>query len=213
MSSLVNSTPPRIVVFDVGGVLIDWDPENLYRHLIPDNAARAHFLTHVTPRIWNGHQDLGLHSWADAVAQRIALYPEHADLIRAYDTRWPDMVAGAIEGTVALKKQLRAAGVPVYAITNYSTEKWTLSQALYPFLREFDGVVVSAHEKMVKPDPAIYRLLCQRYGLDAAECIFIDDLKANVDAAKAVGMHGHVFTSPDNLRKTLETQLNIKLGA
>jgi len=213
MAHSANSTPPRIVVFDVGGVLIDWDPENLYRQLIPDDASRAYFLTHITPRIWNAHQDLGLHSWADAVAQRIALYPDHAELIRAYDTRWPDMVVGAIEGTVSIKRQLRAAGVPVYAITNYSAEKWALSQELYPFLREFDGVVVSAHEKMVKPDPAIYRLLCQRYGLNATECIFIDDLKANIDAAKAVGMNGHVFTSPDNLRETLETQLNIKLGA
>lgn len=201
------------VVFDVGGVLIDWDPEYLYRKLIPDDSARAWFLGHVCPRVWNAQQDLGLRSWAEAVAHRTALYPDHADLIHAYDARWPEMVSGGIAGTVALKAALRAAGVPVYAITNYSAEKWDISCDLYPFLREFDGLVVSGREKMIKPDPAIYTLLCRRYGLNPAQCLFIDDLEVNVAAAKSVGMHGHVFTDPASLAHTLGTTLNLKLAA
>lgn len=201
----------RIVVFDVGGVLIDWDPENLYRGLIPDDSERAYFLTHVCPRIWNGQQDLGLRRWAEAVEHRIGLYPAYETHIRAYDERWPEMVKGPIHETVAIKAALRAAGVPVYAITNFSTEKWAHSQVLWPFLSEFEGVVVSGEERMLKPDPAIYRLLCSRYGLNPSECLFIDDVHENVEAAKSVGMMAHRFANPSELRETLENLLGIKL--
>ncbi len=204
---------PKIVVFDVGAVLIDWNPENLYRKLIPDEAERAYFLTHVVPRIWNTHQDLGLYSWSDAVKARTALYPDYADLIAAYDVRWPEMVRGVIDGTVAIKAKLRAAGVPLYAITNFSHEKWALSQKLWPFLTEFEGIIVSGEEKILKPDPAIYTLLCKRYGLDPADCLFIDDVPVNVDAAKSVGMSGHVFTNPENLAQTLQNYPELKFKA
>ncbi len=207
------SRAPRVVVFDIGGVFVDWDPENLYRKLIPDDAARAHFLTHVTPPVWNAQQDLGLRSWSEAVEARAALYPEHADLIRAYDERWPEMVAGINHGTVAVQRALRAAGVPVYAITNYSAEKWDLSQQLWPALNDFDGVVVSGRERMLKPDPGIYRLLCRRYGLDAGDCVFIDDLPHNVAGAQTAGMAGILFTTPDALRTELETLMERKIAA
>lgn len=201
----------KTVVFDIGGVLIDWDPENLYRELITDAAEREYFLKHVVSRIWNGHQDLGLHSWADAVKARTSIFPEYAALIEAYDTRWPDMVKGPVDGVPEIKAALRSAGVPLYAITNYSTEKWKISQDLWPFLTEFDGVVVSAHEKMVKPDPAIYHLLCRRYALNPEDCLFIDDLPANIEAAKSVGMKGHLFTNAGELRETLQNYLGIAL--
>jgi len=125
--------------------------------------------------------------------------------------RWAEMVSGSIAETVIIKNQLRAAGFPLYAITNFSSEKWHVAKAAYPFLADFDGVVVSGDEKLIKPDPAIYKLLLQRYGLNAADCLFIDDVPANIEAAKSVGMMGHVFTSPANLRKTLENDLGIKL--
>ncbi len=195
-------SPSKIVVFDVGGVLIDWDPEYLYRRLIPDDVARADFLARVCPRSWNAEQDAG-RSWAEGVAERIALHPEHETLIRAYDTNWPEMVSGLVPGTAAIKDDLRRAGVPVYAITNFSAEKWALSQTLWPTLAAFDGVVCSGIEKLMKPDPAIYRLLCTRYGLDARDCLFIDDVPANVQAAEAVGMTGHVFTNAPALADTL----------
>ncbi|NBX66670.1 MAG: HAD family phosphatase [Proteobacteria bacterium] len=202
---------PRVIVFDVGGVLIDWDPENLFRNLIPDDAERRFFLTHVCPRIWNNQQDLGLHTWAEAVQNRIALYPAFEAHIRAYDTRWPEMVKGPVSATVVIKDKLRAAGLPLYAITNFSREKWAVSQNLWPFLKDFDGIVVSGEEKMLKPDPAIYHLLCTRYGLEAAECLFIDDVLENVEAAKSVGMMAHHFANPENLRETLQNLLEIDL--
>lgn len=203
---------PRTIVFDVGGVLLDWDPDYLYRTLIPDEAERTFFLTHVCPRIWNSQQDLGLHSWADAVQKRIALYPDYADLIKAYDARWPDMVKTPVAGTVAIKQALRQTGMPLYAITNFSSEKWALSQKLWPFLVDFDGVIVSGQEKMLKPDPAIYHLLCRRYGLEASECLFIDDVLENVEAAKSVGMMAHHFANPEGLRETLQNTYGIVLA-
>lgn len=202
----------KAAVFDVGGVLVDWNPEHLYRKLIPDEAARKRFLSEVCPFSWNVQQDLGLYSWADAIAARSQMFPDQAELIRAYDERWPEMIS-AKNDTVALKNRLRAAGIPVYAITNYSSEKWALSLDLFPTLREFDGVIVSAHEKMLKPDPAIYRLLCSRYNLNPAECLFIDDVLANVEGAKAVGMSALHFTDPGSLRETLEDLFDLKAAA
>lgn len=196
----------KTIVFDVGGVLIDWDPAYLYRTLIPDADARAAFLRDVCPREWNARCDAGL-SWPDAVAERIALYPDRADLIRAYDERWPEMVSGTLDEVVQIKDELRAAAVPLYAITNFSSDKWRLSQTLWPTLADFDGIVVSGDEKIMKPDARIYRTLLDRYNLVAGECLFIDDVPANVEGAVAVGMHGHVFTNVPSLRQALQVFL------
>jgi 2-haloacid dehalogenase len=193
----------KTVVFDVGGVLLDWDPEYLYRKLIPDDGERAHFLRDVCPREWNARADAGL-SWPDAVAERISLYPDKAELIRAYDTRWPEMVSGQLHDVVAIKDELRDKGIPLYAITNFSSQKWRLSQTLWPTLADFDGVVVSGDEKLLKPDPRIYQVLFDRYGLAPADCLFIDDVPANIDGAKHAGMAGHVFTSASSLRQALQ---------
>lgn len=193
----------KIVVFDVGAVLIDWNPDYLYRNLIPDDATRAHFFENICTKEWNAHQDGG-RSWADGVAERITKFPDHADLIRAYDTRWTEMVSGPLHDVVAIKAELRAAGIPTYAITNFSSEKWVLAQEIYPFLKEFDGVVVSGDEKLLKPDPRIYHVLFDRYGLNPASCLFIDDVQANIDGARAVGMAGHLFTNAADLRKSLD---------
>jgi HAD superfamily hydrolase (TIGR01509 family) len=182
--------------------LIDWNPEYLYKKLIPDDSARAEFLNTICTRGWNFEQDAG-RSWADAVSERIAKFPNHADLIRAYDTRWPEMVSGVLQDVVDIKDELRASGIPVYAITNFSDEKWAVAQQLFPTLAEFDGIVVSGAEKMMKPDNRIYALLCSRYGLNAADCIFIDDLIHNIKGAENAGMQGHVFTNAANLRDTL----------
>lgn len=199
----MHSASTYAVVFDVGGVLIDWNPAYLYNDLIPDDTMRDFFLTHVCPRTWNGLQDAGLMTWHEAVAQRARLFPEFASLIAAYDAEWPKMVKGPIAGTVACLQALHAAQVPLYAITNFNAEKWAIAQALYPFLTLFRGVIVSGVEKMLKPDPGIYHLLCQRYDLDPKTCLFIDDVPANVDGARQVGMHGHVFNGADGLQPVL----------
>lgn len=197
-----NSSRPTTVIFDIGNVLIGWDPENLYRTLIPDAAARAHFLTHITPYWWNVEQDKG-RAWREAVAERAALFPDHAELIAAYDARWEDMLSGPIAGSVALLERLDEAGVPLYAITNFSREKWTIAQKLYPFLARFRDIVVSAHEGVIKPDAAIYEILLKRNALEAQDCLFIDDSPANVEGAKAVGLNAVLFVSPDRLQSDL----------
>jgi len=192
------------VVFDVGNVLIEWDPDHLYRKLISDPVERALFLSDICTPAWNLEQDRG-RSWADAVAERVALFPQHAALIRAFDERWPEMVPGEVPGSVALLESLRMADVPLYAITNFSAEKFVLARARFAFLNGFRDVVISAEERLLKPDPAIYHALLERNGLTAAQCLFIDDSEKNVRGAEAVGMHAHHFRDAVALAAKLRT--------
>ena len=194
---------PSIAVFDVGGVLLDWDPRHLYRKMFDDADAMETFLATVCTREWNLQLDAG-RGYADSIAELVGRFPEQADLIRAYDERWPEMVAGTLEGTVEILRSLQESDQPVYAITNFSAEKFALSRALWPFLDAFDGVVVSGEVKALKPQPEIFQILFERHDLTPSDCLFIDDVPANVAGAEAVGMHGHHFTSPENLRTDLE---------
>ncbi|SDR17603.1 HAD family phosphatase [Pseudovibrio sp. Tun.PSC04-5.I4] len=204
------SSPVKAVVFDIGNVLFIWDPENLYRDLIPDQEKRKHFLNEVCPYEWNLEQDRG-RSWAQAIAERIDLYPEHEDLIRAYDERWEEMLGGVIEGNVALLEELKALDIPLYAITNFSSEKFEDAKRLYPFLTtSFIDTVVSADERLLKPDPAIYNVLLQRNQLDPSGLVFIDDTLKNVEAARQVGMQALHFSTSDKLRGELK-QLGVPL--
>ena len=195
--------PQTIPVFDIGNVLIRWDPRSLYRKLIHDEAEREHFLSNICSSAWNLEMDGGK-PFAQGVAERIALFPDKAHLIRAFDERWLETLDGAIEGSVAILEELRAKGIPTYAITNFSGEKFALASRHFLFLAAFDGVLVSAHERLLKPDRRIYELLCSRHGLTPAHCLFIDDSHPNVEAARAVGMRGHHFTQPERLRAELK---------
>jgi 2-haloacid dehalogenase len=190
------------VVFDVGNVLIRWDPRHLYRRIFDDPAEMERFLAEVCTDAWNLEQDRG-RSWAEAGGRARRAVPAHEALIRAYSDRWHDMVPGEVEGSVAILEALREAGVPLYAITNFSAEKFTEAQARFPFLRGFRDVVVSAAERLLKPDPAIYRVLLDRNGLDAGRCIFIDDSERNVRAAEGVGMRAHHFRDAPTLAAEL----------
>jgi 2-haloacid dehalogenase len=190
------------VVFDVGNVLIRWDPRHLYSKLFGDPAVMERFLAEVCTDVWNLEQDRG-RGWAEAIAERVALFPRHEALIRAYSERWHEMVPGEVEGTVPILERLRAAGVPLYAITNFSAEKFAEAQDRFPFLRGFRDVVVSAHERLLKPDPAIYRCLLDRNGLEAGRCLFIDDSERNVRAAEGVGMRAHHFRNAEGLAAAL----------
>jgi 2-haloacid dehalogenase len=176
----------KAVVFDVGNVLIRWDPTLLYRQLFPDPAEMQWFMENVCTAAWNLELDRG-RSYAEAIASLVAEYPLHAHAIRAYDTRWQEMVPGAITENVALLERLRARGVPDYAITNFSREKWADSLVRFPFLGGFRKAFVSGHERVVKPDPKIFRLLLDRQSLDPKDCVFIDDAAANVASAEALG--------------------------
>jgi len=192
-----------VPVFDVGNVLIRWDPRFLYRKLIADEAEREDFLARICAPEWNQQMDGGK-SFAQGVAERVALFPDKADLIRAFDSRWIETLGGAIEGTVAILEELRARGVRTYAITNFSHEKFALASEVYPFLSAFDGTVVSGRERVLKPDPRIFRLLCDRYGLAAEACFFIDDSQPNVESARRLGMQAHWFDNPEKLRADLK---------
>ena len=148
-------------------------------------------------------QDRG-RSWQEAEASQIALFPEHAQAIRAYRARWRECVPHAIEGTVDILGSLQRAGVPLYAITNFASDTFAEAQAMYPFLRtSFLDIVVSAEERLIKPDPAIFEVLLARQKLAAEDCIFIDDSPKNVDGASALGFHALHFTTPDALRRDL----------
>ena len=211
---VANSDPvPSAVVFDVGGVLIDWDPRYLYRKLLPDEPAVERFLAEVCTTEWNAEQDRG-RPWAEAVAELAERFPDQAELITAYWRRWDETVGGAIDGTVAVLAELRAAGVPRYALTNFSAETFARVRARYEFLGWFDGIVVSGEERLIKPDPRIYQRLLERYRLAADTTVYLDDSPVNVAAARSLGMLGLHFTNPDQLRTELASLgLPIKITA
>jgi 2-haloacid dehalogenase len=190
------------VVFDLGNVLIGWDPRRLYRQLIQDEAQMEWFLREVCSSEWNEEQDRG-RPWAEGTALLRARFPEHAALIDAYHLRWPETLLGPIEGSVDLLAQLKARGVRLLALTNWSQETFPIARQLYPFLQWFEGIVVSGEERLVKPDPRIYQRLLQRYAVDPARTLYVDDSQRNVAAAQALGMHGWWFRDPDGLRQRL----------
>jgi len=194
--------PPSTVVFDLGGVLVDWDPRYLFRQLLPDDAAVEAFLADVCSPEWNAAQDAG-RSWAEAVQEASERFPEHAELVAAYDERWWETIGGQIDGTVEVLGELRRRGVGLYAITNWSAEKFDLTFPRFDWLAWFDGIVVSGYERIVKPDPRIFQLLVDRYGVHPRAAVYVDDVAANVAAARAIGMTGLVFTTPEQLRADL----------
>jgi 2-haloacid dehalogenase len=160
------------------------------------------FFTEVATMEWNGQQDAG-RSWEDAVALLTAQHPDHADLIAAYYDRWEEMLAGPIVGTVEILAALKADGYEIHALTNWSTQTFPIARQRYEFLDWFQHIVVSGEEKMIKPDPALYRVLLDQIGHEAANCIFIDDGVRNVEAAAALGFDAIHFESPEQLGEEL----------
>jgi 2-haloacid dehalogenase len=186
------------IVFDIGNVLIEWNPRHLYRKIFSDPERMEWFLRHVCSDEWNLEQDRG-RSFAEAVEERIARFPELAAEIRAYDERWEGMLNGAIEGSLRVLRQLQTKGWPIFAITNFSREKYAVACQRFPFLTEFEGTIVSAHERLVKPSAEIFQCFLRRYDRQASECLFIDDSSANIAAARSLGFHTAHFTSADKL--------------
>ena len=184
------------VVFDLGNVLIRWDPRHLYRQLFDgDDAAMERFLAEVCTSSWNERHDGG-HPIASGTAELIRLHPAHETLIRAYYGRWSEMLDGAIAANVAVLERLAAARVPIYALSNWSAETFPIARRLFPFLGLFQGIVLSGEERLLKPDPRFFHVLFSRYALDPAQCVFIDDLRKNTDAAEGLGMRTVHYT-PD----------------
>jgi len=193
---------PTTVTFDLGGVLIDWDPRYLYRQLFDDDTEMERFLAEVTTQEWNAAQDAG-RSWSEAVEVLTAEFPDHRDLIEAYHTRWPEMLGDAIHGTVAILDELRGRGVRLFALSNWSAETFPIAMQRYPFLGWFDGIVISGEVKAAKPDVRIFRALIDRHEIQPAETVFVDDNEPNVTAATEMGFIALRFHDADRLRSDL----------
>jgi 2-haloacid dehalogenase len=189
------------VAFDLGGVLIHWDPRLLYRKLLPTEEAVEHFLATVCPSEWNARLDAGL-PLARGIAERIERFPQHAPLIRAYAERFAEMML-PMPASIALLHELGRRGVSLYALSNWNGETFERTRALFPFLDAFDGLVISGQVGIAKPDAGIFAHLLEAHRLAAADVLFIDDRATNVEAARASGIEGHLFEGASGLRAEL----------
>jgi len=205
--TLVVVAPPQpasigSVVFDVGGVLIDWDPRYLYRKIIADRDEMERFLAEVCTPQWHAQHDLGA-PYEDTVPALVAAHPEWADEIRAWAERFPEMYGGVFDGTVALLKELRRRHVPLFASTNWGAASWASARAQYEFLGLFEGAIVSGEVGIAKPDPAFFELLVATFGLEPATTLYIEDNLTNLQAAAAHGFVTHSFASSEALAAVL----------
>jgi 2-haloacid dehalogenase len=203
----VPLAPVTTVIFDVGNVLVHWDIRRLYASLIPDPAKLEHFVTHVVTPEWHFAHDEGARL-ADTIPARVAQFPEHRDLIEAYDPRWLETVGPDVPGVADIVAALDARGVPLFAITNFSAELWPRFVPTAPVIGYFRDVLVSGAHRLVKPDAAIYRLALDRFGVAPETALFIDDRQENIDGAVAVGMQGHLFRNAETLAAHL-TELGL----
>jgi 2-haloacid dehalogenase len=192
------------IVFDLGGVLIDWDPRHLYRKMFNGNRAEMdYFLSEVCPMRWNAELDGG-RPFAEAIAAKIQEHPAYAPYIAAYHARWEEMVVGPVTGTVELLAELKAAGYPLFALSNWSMETFPIVRHRFEFLDWFEEILLSGMVKVVKPDARIYEMMLARINRKPQECLFIDDSLPNVEAAQALGWQGIHFQSPEQLRSDLD---------
>ena len=196
--------PIRAVLFDLGNVLIRWDRRYLYRTLIADEAELDWFLDNVVTLDWNAQLDAG-RPFADAIAELQAEHPGHAELIAAFRDRWIETLGDPLHDAVDLLHALQANGVATYALTNWSAETFPLARGRFPFLDTFGGIVVSGAIALAKPDPAIFEHALQRFGLQAATTLFVDDSATNIAAASALGFVVEHFTTADTFAATLRS--------
>ena len=192
------------VIFDLGGVLIDWDPRYLFKKVFDDESEMNFFLSEVCSPAWNIQQDAG-RSWQEAIRERTELYPKFENEIRMYYERWTEMLGGVIEGSLQILNELqRKKGADIYALTNWSEETFGYAVERYDFLSSFHGIVVSGIVKKIKPDPDIYFHLANTFNIDLKSSLFIDDNEQNILTAKKLGMHVIHFSTPEQLKQELE---------
>ncbi len=195
---------PTTVVFDIGNVLVSWDPRHLYRRFFAGREAEMEwFLANICTPAWNVEQDRG-RSFKDAVDLLVQQHqPEWHPMIRAYDELWHETISGPIAGTVAILDALKRNDVPLYAITNWNQDKFREALERFPFLKSFAGIVVSGDERLLKPDREIFELFFERYDVKPETAVFIDDSLRNVEGARAAGMQALHFTAPEALARDL----------
>jgi 2-haloacid dehalogenase len=189
-------------VFDVGKVLFEWDLRHLFAKLITDKDELEYFVTVIVTPEWHFQHDAG-RALDDMVAERIAEFPEYAAWIAAYSNRFNETIPGPVTGSLEIVQELAERGVPLFAITNFGAEFWDMFRPTQPIFDRFQDIIVSGVEKLVKPDPAIYMLALQRFGLKSGEAIFIDDNHDNVISARENGFVAHHFTDAESLRREL----------
>ncbi len=187
------------IIFDLGGVLIDWNPKYLFEKIFDSKEEMEHFLNEICTPDWNEEQDAG-RSIEEATNLLVQQHPEHANNIRAFYGRWPEMLGGVLEGTVTIFNKLKQKGIyKILALTNWSAETYPIAQQQFEFLNRFDGVVVSGTEKLRKPYTQFYQILLDRYQVQPNEALFIDDNLRNIKAAQAMGIDSIHFTTPEAL--------------
>jgi 2-haloacid dehalogenase len=191
------------VVFDIGGVVLDWNPRNLYRKLFTDEVAMERFLTEICTPAWHEPHDRGVPT-DRSCAELAAEHPEFADLIHAWNDRGEEMVSGEVPGTARIVRELKSTGMACFALTNMEAERYPTRLERYRVLRCFDGTVVSGFEGIAKPDPAIYQRMLRRFGLNAPSTLMIDDNQANLEVADRLGFQTVRFLSALQLRERLE---------
>ena len=198
----MSANDPRVVVFDIGNVLLNWDPDGLYAAHLTDPAAREAFYAEVGLHAMNLEIDRGapLHASVEAAA---AAHPDRAALLRLWASDWESTLDGAIEGSVRILRDLQAQGIPCVALSNFGAETFVRAELLFPFLKAFDRRFISADLGLVKPDPAIYAVVEDGLGLSGGALFFTDDRAENIAAAAARGWHTHHFSDPEALRRAL----------
>ena len=197
------SSPPTAAVFDVGNVLYGWDPEAFLARQLPEDEARLRFIEDI--RLWDWHDGLdGGRDFAEARDELSGRFPHYAHLIAAWGERFGETISDPVPGVHAIVEELDSKGVPLFGITNFSADFWTPFAAREAaFFGRFRDIVVSGREKLLKPDPAIYHLALERFGLKPDEALFVDDRVINVEGAQAVGMRAHLFEDAEGLRERL----------
>lgn len=198
----MNTPTIDAVIFDLGNVLIPFNPRWLFRTMLPDEASIDRFFEETAFDAWNLEMDAG-RRFADGIAAHSQRYPQYRALFEAFFARWSETVGEAIAESVDMLRTLQQKGLRTFALTNFSAETYPLAVARFPFLSDFEGTLVSGDEGLVKPDPAIYQLLMQRHSITPARAVFIDDKLENVEAARRLGLHGIHFVEPDAVRIAL----------
>ena len=203
----MNRQNIKAIVFDFGGVLLDWDPHNLYKRYFNNNKEIDDFLAEINFSEWNVQQDKG-RPFSEGVADLSLKFPQYSDLIRAYKDNWEESIVGPINGSVSILHELKKAGYSLYGLSNWSAETFPMAFNKYDFFNLFEGIIISGEVKVVKPDPSIFEILLNLIDRPASECLLIDDSSVNLISAQKLGISGILFRSPSQLKQELKQYIS-----
>ncbi len=192
----------KTIIFDLGGVLLDWNPRYLYNEIFQEETEMEYFLSEICSPSWNAKMDAN-RSFEEGISELLPVFPEFAEQIRLYHTRWSDMLRGELSDSVDILRELKEAGFKLAGLSNWPREKYLMIKGQYQFLAWLDPLVISGEVGVAKPDPDIYQILLQKVGVPAGDCIFIDDMPENIRAAARQGFETIHFSSAENLRSEL----------